>query len=105
MIMNHFKSKGSCPAPGEDPANDDLGQGCWNALRVQQAEAVLGLAADEPHPIILGDLNAYGEEDPVHVIEAAGYANVSELLIPLADRYSFVFEGEAGELDHAARRR
>ena len=37
VIANHFKSKGSC-----DNTDPDLGQGCWNKLRVQQA----GGAAD-----------------------------------------------------------
>ena len=103
VVINHFKSKGSCPAPGTDPANDDLGQGCWNALRRQQAAAVLELitSAGLPNAAILGDLNAYSQEDPVLDLQAAGWANVSELTLPLPDRYSFVFEGEAGELDHA----
>ena len=103
VVVNHLKSKGSCPAPGTDPENDDLGQGCWNQARLDQVASLLELVgtAGLPNTVILGDLNAYGEEDPVHAIEEAGWANVSELEIPLDDRYSFVFEGEAGELDHA----
>ena len=37
-VVNHFKSKGSCPADGGADADQGDGQGCWNALRVQQAQ-------------------------------------------------------------------
>ncbi|MET9340718.1 ExeM/NucH family extracellular endonuclease, partial [Nonomuraea sp. NPDC003804] len=66
MVVNHLKSKGSCPPSGPDSDQGD-GQGCWNPLRIKQAEAVLGLLSslDLPNPLVLGDLNAYGEEDPI----------------------------------------
>ena len=36
LIVNHFKSKGSCPS-GTGVNADHDGQGCWNAARVAQA--------------------------------------------------------------------
>ena len=57
-------------------------------------------ALDTPRPLIIGDLNAYTEEDPIHVLEDAGYVGLSELLIDEDERYSFVFDGFSGELDH-----
>jgi hypothetical protein len=53
-----------------------------------------------PNPLIIGDLNAYTEEDPIHTLEAAGYTGLSERFVPEASRYSFVFDGFSGELDH-----
>ena len=53
-----------------------------------------------PNPLIIGDLNAYTEEDPIHVLEDAGYTGLSEEFIGDDQRYSFVFDGFSGELDH-----
>jgi len=50
--------------------------------------------------LVLGDLNAYTLEDPVRALEAGGF-EVLEGRLPAADRYSFVFQGLAGSLDHA----
>jgi uncharacterized protein len=99
MVVNHLKSKGSCPSSGPDADQGD-GQSCWNATRVQQAKALLGLVADLPNPLVLGDLNAYGEEDPIDTLEAGGLTSVTKRFVPARDRYSYVFDGLAGELDH-----
>ena len=37
VIVNHFKSKGSCPSGGVDDDPGD-GQGCWNDRRQQQQD-------------------------------------------------------------------
>ncbi|GAA0944059.1 ExeM/NucH family extracellular endonuclease [Nonomuraea longicatena] len=100
MIVNHFKSKGSCPASGPDADQGD-GQGCWNPTRVKQAQAVLALAGSRPNPLVLGDLNAYGEEDPIDAFQAGGFTSLTKRFVPAAQRYSYVFEGRSGELDHA----
>ncbi|WP_336205126.1 ExeM/NucH family extracellular endonuclease [Nonomuraea sp. LPB2021202275-12-8] len=99
MVVNHLKSKGSCPDGGPDTDQGD-GQGCWNATRVQQAQALLGLVADLPGPLVLGDLNAYGEEDPIDTLEAGGLTSLTKRFVPAPLRYSYVFDGLAGELDH-----
>ncbi|WP_116021435.1 ExeM/NucH family extracellular endonuclease [Thermomonospora umbrina] len=99
VIVNHFKSKGCGDATGPNADQGD-GQGCWNAKRVEQAEAVAALAADVPHPLIIGDLNAYGREDPITTLAAAGLTSQTERFIPDAHRYSYVFDGQSGELDH-----
>ncbi|WP_309571107.1 ExeM/NucH family extracellular endonuclease [Deinococcus sp.] len=102
VIANHFKSKGSCPSSGDV----DTGQGCWNMLRVQQANAVTAFATslkarvNDPDVLIMGDLNAYGEEDPIKTIEAASYESLNKR-IDAADRYSYQFGGLFGYLDHA----
>ena len=99
MIVNHFKSKGCDGATGPDLDQGD-GQGCYNARRVTQARAVAALAARETRPLVLGDLNAYSAEDPVKVLTSAGLVGQTERFVPDGQRYSYVFDGQSGELDH-----
>jgi uncharacterized protein len=125
VVVNHFKSKGSCPATGTDQPNQDNGQGCWNTLRLSQAQALKGFLetiksnSADPDVLVIGDLNAYGIEDPINLLTTTGDytptgtgsstplpnpnpALVSlNLRIPLLERYSFVFDGQSGYLDHA----
>jgi hypothetical protein len=102
VVINHFKSKGSCPSSGDV----DRGQGCWNLKRTEQARRLLDFVSDlqgrtgDPDVLVIGDLNAYGDEDPVRTLEAGGLEHLS-LRIPAAQRYSYVFDGQSGELDHA----
>lgn len=106
VIVNHFKSKGSCPAdPTLADADQGDGQGCWNALRVEQASALrafiddLRAAVGDDDVLVVGDLNAYGREDPVMVFLDQGYVDLISTHVPQG--YSYVFDGEAGYLDHA----
>jgi hypothetical protein len=108
VVANHFKSKGSpCDAAGDPDLGD--GQGACNATRTRAARALVAWLATDPTragdvPVIVtGDLNAYPREDPVGAIEAAGYA---DLLAWFAgpDAHTFVFDGDAGRLDHALAR-
>lgn len=102
-IINHFKSKGGT-GTGLDADQGD-GQGAFNFRRVQQAEALLGFANElqtstgDSDVLVLGDLNAYGEEDPIDVLRNGGL--VDELGRYVEDPYSFVFSGQSGRLDHA----
>ncbi|WP_083652584.1 ExeM/NucH family extracellular endonuclease [Serinicoccus sp. CNJ-927] len=93
-IANHFKSKGS----GED---DGTGQGRANPARIAQAEALSAwseeMFADEA-VFLMGDFNAYSREDPVRVIEDAGYTNVASAFEP--DSMTYQFSGRLGSLDH-----
>jgi uncharacterized repeat protein (TIGR01451 family) len=106
VIVNHFKSKGSCPASPIDP-DAEYGQGCWNVKRVAQANGLLDLIADlatatgEPDAMIIGDLNAYGEEDPILALTAGGMVNELAGRVPAAERYSYIFDGQSGYLDQA----
>ena len=100
VIVNHFKSKGS--GTGEDADQGD-GQGASNASRVKQARALVGFAdaqrraAKTDTVFLTGDFNAYNEEDPVEVIEDAGYVNVPRAL---TDKETYQFDGLIGSLDH-----
>jgi uncharacterized protein len=105
FVVNHLKSKGSCPTAAGDP-DLDVGQGCWNSARTRQVAAlnrwVDGLVAQsgERDVLMMGDFNAYLNEDPILAMEAAGYDNLVRRL-PKDERYSFVFQGESGLLDYA----
>ena len=102
LAVNHFKSKNCGGDSGGDSDQGD-GQGCFTATRVAQAEAMTTLLATlgVPNVLIVGDLNSYTEEDPIHTLEAAGYTGLSEIYVTDEERYSFTFNGQSGELDHA----
>src|SRR5690606_18795417 len=100
-VVNHFKSKSSGGATGPDADQGD-GQGAYNAARVAQASALVEFAEEvatgleTEHVFLLGDFNSYGHEDPVKVIEAAGFVNQA----PKTGESTYVFGGEVGSLDH-----
>jgi len=100
IVSVHFKSKTGCPAQGEV----DLGQGCWNALRTAQSRRLLDWLDDarrgDAPVLIAGDLNAYAAEDPSSVLRAAGKWDLTALHLPEPGRYSYVFHGQAGQLDY-----
>lgn len=104
VIVNHFKSKGCDGATGADLDLGD-GQGCWNERRRLQAAALLEFVADlkassgSDDVLVLGDLNAYAQEDPVADLAAGGLADQVARFIDFG--YSYVFDGAAGRLDHA----
>jgi hypothetical protein len=102
VVVNHFKSKGCAGAEGANADQGD-GQSCFNADRVEQAQALLALidSLDDKDVLVIGDLNAYGDEDPIDVLEAAGYVDLIDTRLADADQYSYVFDGQAGYLDHA----
>jgi len=110
VVVNHLKSKGSCPTAGTAEADKGDGQSCWNPTRVRQAQRLVGTfvpqlvaAAGDPKVLLIGDFNAYGHEDPIQAIVNQGFVNQLERFVRGAGAmpYSYVFNGEAGYLDHA----
>lgn len=105
VVVNHFKSKGSCPSAGDSNADQGDGQGCWNPQRVLQAQALRGFIAGlqassgDADVLVIGDLNAYGKEDPV--LDLTDHDFVDQVARFDNFGYSYVFDGEAGYLDHA----
>jgi len=109
LLVNHFKSKGSCPAAtaahynGNSDSGD--GQGCWNLLRTQQAQRLRAFVAERltatasTDALLIGDFNAYGQEDPIAALTDHGYADQVQRFNAFG--YSYVFDGGAGRLDHA----
>jgi predicted extracellular nuclease len=105
IAVSHLKSKSSSCSSVGDPDRDD-GQSECNVTRTDAAGALADwLAIDptgsgDPDILIIGDLNANLQEDPVRRIEAAGYENLIEKFIG-TDSYSFVFRSKSAALDHA----
>ncbi|MEY8172160.1 ExeM/NucH family extracellular endonuclease [Burkholderia multivorans] len=105
IVVNHLKSK-NCP----DAANDDLdqgdGQGCWNPTRTRAAAKLADWLTGTPTGVagqgvlLIGDFNSYTYEDPIRLLESRGYRNLVSRWIG-ANAYSYVYNGEAGYLDHA----
>jgi predicted extracellular nuclease len=107
VVANHFKSKGSCNEAQRDGDRDASdGQGCWNQTRreaAQELAAWLGAdrsGVDGKRILILGDLNAYAQEDPVRALRDAGWRDAFEI-VGAKRPYSYVWNGYAGRLDHA----
>lgn len=104
VIVNHFKSKSCSGASGADADQND-GQGCYNDRRVRQANRLLTFietvktSAGDSDVLVIGDLNAYGMEDPITTLTAGGLVNAIGRHIPQA--YSYTFDGESGYIDHA----
>lgn len=100
VVVNHFKSKGS--GSGADADQND-GQGASNLSRKNQATALVafadGLADDlgTERVFLTGDFNAYDKEDPIQIIENAGFVNVAD---ELTDKDTYAFGGAVGSLDH-----
>ena len=99
VIVNHFKSKGGTGTGANADQND--GQAAFNAARKAQATALLSFittvqtAANDPDVLVIGDLNAYTEEDPMDILRAGGLVNLD------GSNYSYVFDAQTGTLDHA----
>ena len=109
LMVNHLKSKGSCPlatdadAAGNVDAGD--GQGCWNLQRKQQVQRLQSFVAQQQSAmgsndvLLVGDFNAYAQEDPIYDLTSVGY--VDQVGRFAVSGYSYVFDGAAGRLDHA----
>jgi uncharacterized protein len=99
VCLNHFKSKGS----GTD---DGTGQGLDNARRKAQATRLISFldhvvaSVGDPDVLIIGDLNAYAEEDPIDILRSAGYVDQIARFNP-GSGYSYNFDEQSGYLDHA----
>lgn len=105
VVVNHLKSKGSACDDLGDPDTGD-GQGNCAQTRTAAAQALVNWLQTDPTAsgdadyLIIGDLNAYAKEDPITAITGAGYADLIAQFAG-ASAYSYVFDGQAGYLDHA----
>jgi uncharacterized protein len=111
VAVNHLKSKGSACAGDPDILD---GQGNCNQTRKAAAEALVDWLAtdptgsDDPDFLIMGDLNSYAKEDPIDEVlagsdDVGGTADDYTNLVEKYEgehAYSFVFDGQAGYLDH-----
>ncbi|MEL6469495.1 MAG: ExeM/NucH family extracellular endonuclease [Cyanobacteria bacterium J06623_4] len=110
VVVNHFKSKGSIFGDDDDPDNLNRdqgdGQGNNNAIRLRASQAIDAWLATNPTGtsdediLLLGDFNAYANEDPITFLEDAGYTDLAEFFSDGSTPYSFLFDGQLGTLDY-----
>jgi len=105
VVANHFKSKGDSKPEQEGNDNEETDQGAFNGDRTRQAASLadftdeLRESTGDEDVLIMGDLNAYTQEDPIEVLRGAGFTDLGSELDP--GRYSYVFDNLSGSLDHA----
>jgi len=103
--VNHFKAK-SGSGSGADADQHD-GQGSFNASRCEEAQAVMDQYKRyhrqmlEKDLLVMGDLNAYAKEDPIHLMVADNGMIDLHRAFHADTSYSYQFGGLAGYLDHA----
>ncbi|MEJ2416457.1 MAG: ExeM/NucH family extracellular endonuclease [Exilibacterium sp.] len=109
LVVNHLRSKGSCPSDGSPNEDQGDGQGCWNATRVLAVETLHTWLQSNPTEVkgdalkrvlLVGDFNSYAMEDPIATLRAFGYRNLIKTFSG-KQAYSYVYRGEAGYLDYA----
>ena len=112
VIVNHFKSKGGADDANGANKNKGDGQGAYNAARRSQALAISNYINDrknkQPRVLVIGDLNAYQQEDPIDALRAGGLIDLHESSGAVTHansddtgHYSYVYYGQCGSLDHA----
>jgi predicted extracellular nuclease len=111
VVVNHWKSKGGADEADADNKDRGDGQGAYNATRRDQAEAICRYVdavqkrEADARVLVIGDFNAYSQEDPLDTLRAGGLVDLRERQAgtdpeTTAD-YSFVYYGQCGSLDHA----
>ena len=104
VVVNHFKSKGSGCGEGDDDRN--TGQGNCNLTRTIAANEQTDWLTTHPTGVntskilVLGDLNAYRNEDPINAFKLAGFYDLADYFNG-PDTYGYVFDGQLGYLDYA----
>ena len=112
LIVNHFKSKGSADEADEANKNKGDGQAAYNAARRSQALSICDYIDQQQQnneryqALVIGDLNAYQQEDPIDALRARGLVDLHESAdtsgtTDAMANYSYVYYGQCGSLDHA----
>ncbi len=111
VIVNHFKSKGGASRANKANKNKGDGQGAFNAVRRSQSLAVCNYidqmrrVNSDFRALVIGDLNAYQQEDPIDAMRASGLVDLHERFKETHGNekanYSYVYRNQCGSLDHA----
>ena len=102
VIANHFNSKGGDdPLMGrfQPPTRSSETQRHQQAHLVADFVSQLTTADPNANVIVLGDLNDFEFSETVGILESAGLHDLMNTL-PVNQRYSYEFEGNAQVLDH-----
>ncbi|GAB3818643.1 SpnA family nuclease [Micromonospora zhanjiangensis] len=105
VVGNHLKSKSPATPPSTgDNADVGDGQGEFNGDRIRQARALTAFVdrvkadSGSDNVLLMGDFNAYTQEDPMQVLYGKGYVDLNSARPD--PEASYVFNGESGSLDH-----
>ncbi len=103
VIANHFDAKlGDDPLYGhyQPPATSSLAQRESQATLVKNfVDQILAVDANAS-VIVLGDLNDYDFSPTANILTAGGSLVDLPRTLPLAERYTYVYEGNSEVLDH-----
>ena len=102
VIANHFNSKGGDqPLTGRFQPPTRSSEVQRHEQATSEAGFVQQIRAIDPNAnvVVLGDLNDFEFSETVQILEAAGLTDLYDTL-PLAERYSYVFQGNSQTLDH-----
>lgn len=104
LAVAHLKSKATpCDAIGDPDTGD--GQGHCNRTRRDAVAALADWLESDPtgagveYQIVLGDLNAYAQEDPIRVLREAGFSDLAARFAG-DDAYTYNYHGRPGQLDY-----
>lgn len=110
VIVPHLKSK-SCRGARSGNLDQKDGQGCYAQRRAEEARALADWATNLPvtqglaGTLITGDLNSYAREQPLSILEAAGFTSAVHLRHACTardcPRYTYRYRGAKGSLDYA----
>ncbi|MFV0470844.1 MAG: ExeM/NucH family extracellular endonuclease [Paludibacteraceae bacterium] len=106
LSINHLKAKSGCSSATGENADQKDGQSCYNYTRKLEATSIVNFINQnksyysDDDAIVMGDLNAYAQEDPIRIFTNSGYIDLHQHFYPDTS-YSYVYNGETGYLDHA----
>lgn len=104
--LNHFKAKSGCSSATGADADQGDGQSCYNSTRVNESYSTIDFINinknyyNDQDVLIMGDLNAYGKEDPITTLANGGYTDLHRAF-HADSSYSYVYNNQAGYLDNA----
>ncbi|MBK9177816.1 MAG: ExeM/NucH family extracellular endonuclease [Flavobacteriales bacterium] len=99
----HLRSKLCDGASGANTDQGD-GQGCYNAMRRSQVQelvshwAAIRSSTWIPSQLVMGDFNAYDQEDPIDLMRANGFV---DLVTGLTPSHTYRYLAAFGSIDHA----
>ena len=101
VVVNQFAARNAAgPLAGDNDSGD--GQGSANASRVSQAtelaEWVPTVQGSVDDVLLVGDFNAYAQEDPLQELYGEGYTNLADEAG--LEKYTYSSTGRSGSLDH-----
>ncbi|HUI37372.1 MAG TPA: endonuclease/exonuclease/phosphatase family protein, partial [Gaiellaceae bacterium] len=102
VIANHFNSKGGDdPLRGRFQPPNRVTETQRHLQAHEVADFVSSISTADPNAdvVVLGDLNDFEFSETVQILETAGLHDLMDTL-PLNQRYSYEFEGNAQVLDH-----